>query len=237
MARCSGTEEYKCTAQAHWKVETETEGVSVCADCMFAWIGEKATVTLLQTEEVELHVPEPACCCCDDDDTMLRENVSKLFGAPGSKLPLDLKVEKLENFQGFGRKRSNDAAFDLYATEDIDISKGDTVAIPCGIKTQFNPGWFMKIEGRSGLALKHGLQPLGGVIDSSYRGEWAVIMHWNWYPPSVNDCPADHVYHIHAGDRIGQAIPVRIDQNGFEFVDSVDENEERGEGGFGSSGK
>jgi len=53
----------------------------------------------------------------------------------------------------------------------------------------------------------------------------------------VNDCPADHVYHIHAGDRIGQAIPVRIDQNGFEFVDSVDENEERGEGGFGSSGK
>lgn len=142
---------------------------------------------------------------------------------------LDLKVERLERFAGFGRKRPNDAAFDLYASieSEVPILPGDTVAIPCGIKTQFNPGWFLKIEGRSGLALKHGLQPRGGVIDCTYRGEIAAIMHNSSNEP----------YIVKHGDRIAQLLPIRIDQNGFEFVDSVDENEERGDAGFGSSGK
>lgn len=140
---------------------------------------------------------------------------------------LNLKVERLEGFQGFGRKRPNDAAFDLYASGEVVIPAGETVAVPCGIKTQFNPGWFLKIEGRSGLALKKNLQPRGGVIDCTYRGEIAAIMH--------NSASEDYV--VSPGDRIAQLLPIRIDQTGFEFVDSVDENDERGAAGFGSSGK
>lgn len=140
---------------------------------------------------------------------------------------LNLRVERLDNFTGFGRKRPNDAAFDLYAGTDTEIPAGGTVAVRCGIKTQFNPGWFLKIEGRSGLALKNNLQPRGGVIDSTYRGEIGAIIHNS----------SDESYFVSAGDRIAQIIPIRIDQSGFEFVDSVQENEERGEEGFGSSGK
>ena len=140
---------------------------------------------------------------------------------------LELKVEKVEGFMGFGRKRPNDAAFDLYARTPVIIHPGQTLAVPCGIKTQFNPGWFLKIEGRSGLALKNGIQPRGGVIDCTYRGEIAAILHNS----------GQEEFAVSAGDRIAQLIPIRIDQTGFEFVDSVAENEERGEKGFGSSGK
>ena len=140
---------------------------------------------------------------------------------------LNLKVEKLDGFKGFGRKRPNDAAFDLYSSGFFVVPAGKTVALPCGIKTQFNSGWFLKIEGRSGLALNHGLQPRGGVIDCTYRGEIAVIMH--------NSSEKD--YEVNPGDRIAQLIPIKIDQAGFEFVSSVEENEERGDAGFGSSGK
>ncbi len=140
---------------------------------------------------------------------------------------LDLKVENLDNFTGFKRKGPNDAGFDLYAGQDIEIPAGGTVSVPCGIKTQFNPGWFLKIEGRSGLALEHNLQPRGGVIDCTYRGEIGAIIHNS----------SDEPYSVTAGDRIAQILPIRIDQNGFEFVDSVESNEERGEEGFGSSGK
>lgn len=140
---------------------------------------------------------------------------------------LELKVEKLEGFTGFGRKRPNDAAFDLHSRIEVAIQPGQTVAVPCGIKTQFNPGWFLKIEGRSGLALKNGIQPRGGVIDCTYRGEIAAILHNS----------SQEEFLVRTGDRIAQLIPIKIDQTGFEFVDSVEENEERGEKGFGSSGK
>lgn len=140
---------------------------------------------------------------------------------------LELKVEKLEGFTGFGRKRPNDAAFDLHARIEVVIQPGQTVAIPCGIKTQFNPGWFLKIEGRSGLALTHGIQPRGGVIDCTYRGEIAAILQNS----------GEKEFLVSPGDRIAQLIPIKIDQTGFEFVESVEENEERGEMGFGSSGK
>ena len=67
---------------------------------------------------------------------------------------------------------------------------------------------------------------LAGVIDSSYRGEWKVILH--------NTSTLHFDWDI--GDRIAQAIPEKISTDQFEFVESLSETD-RGSGGFGSSGR
>lgn len=167
---------------------------------------------------------------------------------------LNLKVEKMESFVNFGRSRPNDAAFDLYATEDVTILPGETKVIPTGVKMKFDQGWFMKIEGRSGLALKECLQPNGGVIDCTYRDEVKVILHHHVsykairrvfdsiakspfkLKQTIEDAITASAYHVKRGDKIAQIVPIRIDHSDFEFVDSLDENLERGKNGFGSSG-
>lgn len=169
-----------------------------------------------------------------------------------SENPLNLKVEKMESFVNFGRSRPNDAAFDLYATEDVTILPGETKVVPTGVKMQFDQGWFMKIEGRSGLALKQGLQPLGGVIDCTYRDEVKVILHFNEMStvsmegnfengPDTYDMTIKitrrPAYHVKRGDKIAQIVPIRLNHSDFEFVDSLDENIERGKNGLGSSGR
>jgi dUTP pyrophosphatase len=84
----------------------------------------------------------------------------------------------------------------------------------------------MRVAPRSGLAVKDGVNVLAGVIDSSYRGEWKVVLH-----------NTSQVYfHYDIGDRIAQAIPEKISTEPFEFVDSLLATD-RGAGGFGSTGR
>ena len=83
----------------------------------------------------------------------------------------------------------------------------------------------MRIAPRSGLAAKSGIDVYAGVIDSSYRGEWRVILYNSSTIP----------FHFNVGDRIAQAIPERTTTEHFEFVESLDESI-RNEQGFGSSG-
>jgi dUTP pyrophosphatase len=140
--------------------------------------------------------------------------------------PLNLKVMKMQGFVDFKDRANGNAGFDLYATEEGVIAPGEREAVPVGICTSFSPQYYMRVAPRSGLAVKSGVDVLAGVIDSSYRGEWKVILH---NTSNVH-------FHFDIGDRIAQAIPEKISTESFEFVDTLTETE-RGASGFGASGK
>jgi dUTP pyrophosphatase len=141
-------------------------------------------------------------------------------------MSLNLKVMKMGGFINLQQRSDGNAGFDLYATEDGVIAPGQREAVPVGISTSFSPEYYMRVAPRSGLAVKSGVNVLAGVIDSSYRGEWKVVLH-----------NTSQVYfHYEIGDRIAQAIPEKISTEEFEFVDSL-LTTERGAGGFGSTGR
>jgi dUTP pyrophosphatase len=155
------------------------------------------------------------------------------------------------------------AAFDLFAIEDKMIGPGETVLCKLGLRSKFPAGYYIQIVPRSGLALKSNLtvQNSPGIIDSDYRGEWGVILHnSNQIGPDLVEAiglaytsgDGDEVetalsalsnnYHlfeicIGAGERIAQAILVKIPDYQISEVDSINVNETaRGSGGFGSTG-
>lgn len=124
------------------------------------------------------------------------------------------------------KQREGDAAFDLYLFEDglESLSLGyDTLGT--GIACAIPDGYVGIIKGRSGLASKHCVHVLGGVIDSNYRGEIKVVL----------DCSRT-VVTFKPGDRIAQLLVVPIHNLGSAEVDELPENTVRGEQGFGSSG-
>ena len=99
------------------------------------------------------------------------------------------------------------------------IPTGLRIALPAGVEAQVRP--------RSGLALKHGITVLSpGTIDADYRGLIGVIL--------VNLSQEPFV--IQDGERIAQMVIARHEQAEWVETDTLDETE-RGEGGFGHSGK
>lgn len=140
-------------------------------------------------------------------------------------MSLNLKVKQLSNFIDFKNREPGNAGFDLYAAEYGSIAPNERCTVAIGISTSFNPEYYMRIAPRSGLALKDGIDVLAGVIDSSYRGEWKVILY-----NTSNDS-----FSFSIGQRIAQAIPEKISTENFIFVEELS-NSIRAEGGFGSSG-
>jgi len=123
------------------------------------------------------------------------------------------------------------AGMDLRACVDssITISSGETVLIPTGISIYIqDPGLAATILPRSGLGHKHGivLGNLVGLIDSDYQGPLMVSL-WN---------RGNESFDINFGDRIAQLVIVPIVQTTFEIVEEFTTSE-RGEGGFGHTGK
>jgi dUTP pyrophosphatase len=141
------------------------------------------------------------------------------------KMSLNLKVIKMNGFVNLQQRADGNAGFDLYATEEGSIAPNERMMVPVGICTSFSPEYYMRVAPRSGLAVKSGINVLAGVIDSSYRGEWKVILH----NTSTN------YFHFEIGDRIAQAIPEKISTEEFTFVERLNDTE-RGAGGFGSTG-
>lgn len=131
------------------------------------------------------------------------------------------------------RGSSKAAAYDVYAynetdTNPIEIKPHTTVKIGTGISMAPPEGYFVGVYARSGLSTKEGLRPANcvGVCDEDYRGQYIVSVH--------ND--SDVTRYIHHGDRIAQIILQKRYDMDFEEVEELDDTE-RGEGGFGSTGK
>ena len=134
-----------------------------------------------------------------------------------------LKVEVLTGANLPTKAHPSDAGWDLYAHE---ISyRENQIIISTGCKFMIPEGYYGRIADRSSMAVK-GFHVVGGVVDSSYRGIVKVLLVYSGYG----------MPNIHIGDKIAQLIVTKIHEGGIEEVASVNETE-RGEGGFGSSGK
>lgn len=111
----------------------------------------------------------------------------------------------------------------------IELLPGDTTLVPSGIAIHLaDAGMAAMVLPRSGLGHKHGivLGNLVGLIDSDYQGQIFVSV-WN----------RGHAgFTIQPMERIAQLVVVPVLQVGFNIVDSFEQSE-RGEGGFGSTGK
>ena len=141
----------------------------------------------------------------------------------------NVKIRKLSSDAIIPTRADADSAgYDLYANEDMYIESGKTMKISTGIAMAIPKGYFGGIYARSGLSTKEGLRPSNcvGVIDSSYRGEIIVALY--------NDSAS--LRFVEKGQRIAQIIFAPYLSCELEEVEILDPTE-RGEGGFGHSGK
>ncbi len=140
---------------------------------------------------------------------------------------LDARMK--DNLPSYGTPGS--AGLDLRACIDapITIQSGETVLIPTGLAIHIaDPGYAAMILPRSGMGHKHGivLGNLVGLIDSDYQGQ-LMVSTWN---------RGQSAFTLNPMERLAQLIIVPVVQVGFEIVEEFGDSE-RGEGGFGSTGK
>jgi len=127
------------------------------------------------------------------------------------------------------RAHEGDAGLDLYASEAAHIGPGERWQVATGVAVEIPEGHAGLVVPRSGLAKRNGISVVNapGLIDAGYRGELKVLL--------LNNDPAE-VFRIVPGDRIAQLVvsPVVIAEPTEAETLSVSE---RGEGGFGSTGR
>jgi dUTP pyrophosphatase len=123
-----------------------------------------------------------------------------------------------------------DAGADLVAAESVVLeSGGGRALISTGVAIAIPEGFAGFVQPRSGLALKHGITCLNtpGLIDSGYRGELKVLL--------INTDP-NEPFEINKGERIAQLVIQKVEECNFQEVEELPDSE-RGETGFGSSGR
>jgi dUTP pyrophosphatase len=122
------------------------------------------------------------------------------------------------------------AGLDLRAslTSSITLKSFERVLVKTGLFIEIPVGYEGQVRSRSGLALKNGISVLNspGTIDADYRGEIGVIL--------INLSKED--FEVNPGDRIAQLVFSNVEQANWVVSDSLNTTE-RGDGGFGSTGK
>lgn len=119
-----------------------------------------------------------------------------------------------------------DAGYDLRTPERVVLRRHDCVCIDTGVHMEIPKGWYGKLESKSGLNVRHGIVSLGGVIDSGYTGTIVAKLY--------NFGDEDHVFE--AGDKIVQIVFMQCGNFSLTQFDKLEETD-RGDNGFGSSGK
>lgn len=143
---------------------------------------------------------------------------------------VEVKVVREKNVTLPKYETEGSAGLDVRAniTEPIVLKSLERVLIPTGLKIAIPEGYEVQVRPRSGLAIKYGITMLNspGTIDSDYRGEIKVI--------AVN--LSNETYTIEPNERIAQLVLNKVEQIEFVEVDELDATN-RGEGGFGHTGK
>lgn len=139
-----------------------------------------------------------------------------------------LKVKILN--KDFGKinnpAKPGDAGYDVFATENIILKPHERYNMPLGIALEFPGDYVCIVNQKSGLANKFGLDTIGNVIDSGYRGEiHAQIVNTSNFNVKIE-----------AGQKIAQLLFLFWKELNILYVDKLGETD-RGEGGFGSTGK
>ena len=138
------------------------------------------------------------------------------------------------------RAHKTDAGMDLFYCPNGDrgacldnngeywLSARTSNVISTGLKTEIPEGYMLEIKNKSGIASKRGLVVGACVVDRGYTGEIFVNLH----------NPSDRTQTLHAGDKIAQAVFVKIETS-VKLVESdsiYDDETSRGEGALGSTG-
>lgn len=120
------------------------------------------------------------------------------------------------------------AGVDLRASDGCVIPPGGRALVPTGLRIALPEGYEAQVRPRSGLALKHGvtLPNSPGTIDADYRGEIGVILMNLGQEPFI----------VEPGDRIAQMVVAPVARVAWSEAEALDATE-RGEGGFGSTGR
>ena len=166
----------------------------------------------------------------DIQSTIISDTLNNITCEIDWRVPVNyikLTEDAIEPTQGSAEA----AGYDLYipsSIEEIVIPAHETIKVGTGIAIELPNSTFGGIFARSGLATKQGLRPANcvGVIDSDYRGEIIVAIH--------NDTDDKKI--LHGGDRIAQLVILPYIQFKLEEVSELSSTN-RGEGGFGSTGK
>lgn len=127
------------------------------------------------------------------------------------------------------RATSGDAGLDLYASESARLEPGERVSLGTGVAVEIPGGHAGLVLPRSGWAARHGIALVNapGLIDSGYRGEVRVLLL---------NTDRDEPFEIAGGDRIAQLLVVPFAALEPVAAETLGESE-RGEGGFGSTGR
>ena len=128
------------------------------------------------------------------------------------------------------RTRADDAGYDLATVEPFALAPGERRVVPTGLAIALPTGVAGLVLPRSGLAARHGISVVNapGLIDPNYRGEVRVVL--------VN--LGAEPFAAEAGDRIAQLLLVPFAAPDVEVAEALPEaGDDRGTGGFGSSGR
>ncbi len=123
------------------------------------------------------------------------------------------------------RAHADDAGLDLYAKETHVIASRGSAVFDTGVHVELPQGTVGMLKSKSGLNVKYGLTS-EGVIDVGYTGSIRVKLYNN----------SDTPYWVNQGDKISQLVILPIITPSIELVDDLEETD-RGNGGFGSTGR
>jgi dUTP pyrophosphatase len=139
-------------------------------------------------------------------------------------VPIVVKVDGAGHLPEYSTEGA--AGADLRAREAVVLPPGARAAVATDLHVEIPAGHVGLVWPRSGLAVRHGIDTLAGVIDSDYRGEVRVVL--------VNHGEAE--FRIEPGDRIGQLLVQKVERASFSRAPALAATS-RGEGGFGSTGR
>ena len=144
---------------------------------------------------------------------------------------ITIEIARLPHGQGLplpAYATTHAAGMDVVAAEDLDLAPGQRHAVATGFRVAIPHGYEIQVRPRSGLAFKHGISVPNtpGTIDSVYRGELKILL--------INHGPEP--FPIRRGERIAQIVPAAVTRGQWAEVEELDRTD-RGEGGFGSTGR
>ncbi len=139
---------------------------------------------------------------------------------------MELKVRRINKDARLPRYgHPGDAGLDLFSVVEAVLKPGEAFAVPTGIQTAIPSGFVGLIWDKSGISLS-GVHRLAGVVDAGYRGEIKIVM--------INLSGSDFV--VSKGMKIAQMLIQPVVGVTVSETDDLDDTE-RGEGGFGSTGR
>jgi len=144
----------------------------------------------------------------------------------------DLKAYKYcENKTNLTKKNRDDAGLDIKANDYFEIPPGESKVITTGLRIKIPYGCVGLIWSRSGMSVKNQIEVGAGCIDATYTGELLVHLY-NF---------GKKLYQVYEGDKIAQLLTVPVFLGSYESVDEFTwkqlSDTERGQNGFGSSGR